>query len=809
MDLKASLKIALILVGSATLFALVATGVSAVTYIDFEDAEAPVWVYDEDDITVSFRVVSTEYTWDQIEYTGLTWGPRYLGEFFNHTTIQDYVLTSEATEDWNYTLSFPAPDGPVTELHVHMFAHVKGVWGDYNEYAGPVEVKVTPVVQFAGTSGWNLVGREHTVTANVKNADPSEIEEVSIYWDTRTHSTELDKANYPNRTEVIAYQLLTPYILTITLPSEPSNVFILVHGMINGRDFYDVAERAIGVDAEPDFNVTAPVAAFKGTNAVINWSIPTTSGAHTQNTSVFWDTVSHADDINGSNYAHHSDVLPGDDMRTYEVTLAMPDELGSVYFVVHCTIKMHGYEFYTATEHTIEIIERPTVTMTQYAESAFEGEGVQFTWTVSAPAGAVEETAIHWDTASHAGSLDIASYPEVSVWMIGEDDRTYDVTFEMPDGVGTLYFIAHALVLGEDFYVTEELSIVIREVPTITVTQSPAMAFVGADVHFVWTVDAPTSAVSETAIHWDTVSHAGALDVSAYPEASVWMIGEDDQTYDVTFEVPDEAGTLYFIAHALVYGRDFYVAEELSIVIRELPTVAITSYGDEAFMDEKVAITWEVTGALETDNFITMVHWDAVSHMDDPLTANYVEHSYGIEWKEAGVYTYNLELPGWVGTIYLMASADVAGMTFVSPIEATIIFKALPSVTNVTVPEEVDGGKKATVTFVLQDVDDPEMVELLWDTKSQEGGTDYPNTVVATDNGNGTWTVEFEVPNEDTDIFYRVHVQDDGNDVYGPESAFGVKKKVKDDDDTPGFAMVLVVMALSLIAVFVVTGRRY
>jgi hypothetical protein len=642
--------------------------------------------------------------------------------------------------------------------------------------------------------------------ATVRNADPSEIQEVSVYWDTRSHSTEMDKANYPNRTDVITFQLLSPYYFNITLPDEPANVFILVHGLINGRDFYDVAERSIGVEAEPEFNVTAPVAAFKGTNVDINWSIPTTSGAHTENTSVFWDTVSHAGAIDGANYAFHSDVLPGNDMRSYGVMLAMPDEVGTVYFVVYCTIKMHGYEYYTATEHTIEIIERPSVTVTQYADSAFEGEGAQFTWTVSAPAGAVEETAIHWDTSSHAGSLDIASYPHASVWMIGEDDGTYDVTFEMPTGAGTLYFIAHALVLGEDFYVTEELSIVIHEIPTITVTQAPASAFVGSDVQFVWTVDAPASAVAETAIHWDISSHAGNLDVSAYPQASVWMIGEDDQTYDVTFEMPGAAGTLYFIAHAIVYDTDFYVAQEMSITIRDLPSVSITDYTDATLMGEEVTFTWEVTGALETDNFITMLHWSTASHADDPVPANYIEHSYGINWKEAGVYTYDLELPEWAGTLYILASADVAGVTYVDPVEISITVKALPSVVNVTAPEEVDGGKKASLTFRLNDTDDPETVEILWDTQSQEGGIDYPNSVNATDNGDGTWTVEFEVPEKETDIFYMVHVQDDGNDVYGREGQFKVKEKI--EDDSPGFTLVLMIVALSLIAVYVTTDRR-
>jgi hypothetical protein len=701
MDTRTSIRIALILAGLLALFALLALGASAV-YMDFQDADAPDWVYDDENITVTYSIYSDEYTWDQIEYTGLTWGERYLGEFYNHSQSSlDFVLTEDITEDLTFSLSFEAPDGPIAELDIHMFAHVTGVWGDYNEYAGAVEVKTLPVVQFAGTLGWDLVGRDHEVMASVLNADPSEIEEVSVYWDTVSHLDEgQDKTLYPNRTAVITHQLLTPYYFNITLPDEQSIVYILVHSLINGRDFYDSSERSIAVYPEPEFEVTAPAAAFKGTNVVINWSIPTTGGTYIESTSVYWDTVSHASAMEVGNYASRSDVLAGDDSRSYEVTITVPDEAGTVYFIAHCSLKLYGYEFTTETEHTIDVIEEPVVTVNVYPEEAFVGADVQFVWTVSAPAGAVEETAIHWDTTSHAGALDVASYPHASVWMIGEDDMTYDVTFEMPESAGTLYFIAHAKVLGEDFYV-------------------PA---------------------------------------------------------------------------------------ELSITIRDMPTVSITSYPEEANVGGIATIDWEVTGALETDTFGTFVHWDTASHVDEPLPSNYAEHSESIGFDLAGVYSFQLTLPDTAGTVYLIVSADVEGMTFVDPNEVSITVKALPSVVNVTAPDKtVDGGKKATITFSLEDVGDPDKVEVLWDTVSHDNETGYANTAPATDNGDGTWTVDIKTPEKSVDVFYRVHVEDDGNHGFSPEGSFKVKEVA---DDSPGFSMLLGVVAISLIAVYVATDHR-
>ncbi|NIU49301.1 MAG: hypothetical protein GWN39_09510, partial [Thermoplasmata archaeon] len=51
--MRASIKIALFLAGLLALFALVAMGGSAVE-MDFQDAVAPDWVYDDENITVTF-----------------------------------------------------------------------------------------------------------------------------------------------------------------------------------------------------------------------------------------------------------------------------------------------------------------------------------------------------------------------------------------------------------------------------------------------------------------------------------------------------------------------------------------------------------------------------------------------------------------------------------------------------------------------------------------------------------------------------------------------------------------------------------
>ena len=696
--MRPTIRLVLLIAGLATLFAIIAAGSAAGVGVTFENADFPDVAYVDEEVTVSFSLVLDGYTWDQVDVAGATYKEGFIGEFYNHT-IDTTAVYADGNEALTFSVTITMPD-TAGERIMWGFCLIEGFYTDYTQNLGTFEVKDWPAVQLAGTFGWDVVNREHEVMARVQRADASEIEEVSVYWDTVSHKDEgQDKALYPNRSAVITHQLLDPYYFNITLPGESCVVYILIHALINGRDFYDTLERAISVIEEPSLDASVPVAAFKGTNVVVAWTISNTAGTYITDTSVYWDTVSHSSAMTKENYAYRSDVLAGNDSRAYEVMLAMPGDEDSVYLVIHCTMKLYGYEFYTDEELQIPLIDEPTVTVTQHADEAFVDEDVQFVWTVSAPGDAVEETAIHWDTTSHAGSIDVASYPHASLWFIGEDDRTYDVTFEMPATPGTVYFIAHAKVLGQDFY----------------------------------------------------------------------------------------------------------VADELSINVRALPTVSITTVPDEGLAGSLITVEWVVTGAEATDAFGTFVHWDTTSHIDEPLPSNYAEHSQSIDWDLSGSYSFQLNLPPGAGTVYLIVSADVQGETFVDPNEVAITVKVLPSVAGVNGPAKLDGGKRANITFTLEDVDDPEEVEVLWDTESHDNATDYANSVQATDNGDGTWTVEFKVPDKDTEVFYRVHVQDEGADVYSDEATIKVKESV---DDSPGPGFVMAVFALSLLAVLVASSRR-
>jgi hypothetical protein len=145
------------------------------------------------------------------------------------------------------------------------------------------------------------------------------------------------------------------------------------------------------------------------------------------------------------------------------------------------------------------------------------------------------------------------------------------------------------------------------------------------------------------------------------------------------------------------------------------------------------------------------------------------------------------------------------GREFADPNEVAITVKVPPSVADVQGPSKVEAGKKASVTFALDNATDPDSVEVLWDTESRQNATDYANSAAATDNGDGTWTVEFEVPEKGDEVYYRVHVEDDGSDVYSPEESFKVTEKA---DDSPGPGFVMAVVAISILAVLIGSSRR-
>lgn len=696
--MKIGIRFPLILAGLTALFVLIAVGSAAgAPTIEFENVEYPEWAYDSETITISFDLVLTDATWEEVEAAGVMWSDTYLGEFINYTTWP-YEAHVNGNSENHYTVSF-GPIGSPDTIYLYTFCNIDGWYGSWYELQVVMDIIESPIVGFGGTMGWNVAGEEHHLWWSIQNADPSEIEATSIYWDTVSHAEgDMDKADYPNRSQVFDSVLYDSYNVNITLPQEPGTVYFIVHAMINGRDFYDPVQRGIAVVGRPTFEVTAPSAVFTGETVNISWSIPDTAPSYIVKTSVFWDIESHGEPIDKTAYAFQSDVLPGDDSRSYGVTIDLPETAGTVYYVIHCLIKTYDRDYYSDGELTIGLRAEPIITLVDYKSPAFEGSDVMFVWTVDAETEDMEETRILWDTTSHDNENDPSLYPNRSIWMIGEDDGTYDVTMEVPYKPDGFYFIIHAKVLGKDFYKLAESSIFIVEIPVLGLINPPEDAFVGETVQLVLdSSHSPGDETYEISIRWDSESHEGTSDLSVYTQSSETIAGD-----------------------------------------------------------------------------------------------------------HIGWYLINITLPASPATIYLVPALNAFGVDVFNGTEVEIKVLARPGIFDVDTPDDVDVEKLVEITFTLEDGEDATDVEVLWDTESHPDDMDYPFSSPAVDGGNGTWTVTFKAPEEKSEVHYVLHVKSPAGDVYTTESII----KVKEVEDSPGFGMVFGVVAMAVIASMIVATRR-
>nr|NIP35183.1 hypothetical protein [Thermoplasmata archaeon]NIS12291.1 hypothetical protein [Thermoplasmata archaeon]NIS20202.1 hypothetical protein [Thermoplasmata archaeon]NIT77543.1 hypothetical protein [Thermoplasmata archaeon]NIU49300.1 hypothetical protein [Thermoplasmata archaeon] len=75
--------------------------------------------------------------------------------------------------------------------------------------------------------------------------------------------------------------------------------------------------------------------------------------------------------------------------------------------------------------------------------------------------------------------------------------------------------------------------------------------------------------ISHVGVHWDTTSHGEPLDFTAYANAET-VDPDFNGVYEISFNVPDEAGDVYFVIHLVVDNNDFYVEDtEYTIQVKK------------------------------------------------------------------------------------------------------------------------------------------------------------------------------------------------------------------------------------------------
>lgn len=148
---------------------------------------------------------------------------------------------------------------------------------------------------------------------------------------------------------------------------------------------------------------------------------------------------------------------------------------------------------------------------------------------------------------------------------------------------GVLYLTqSRAPQEAEEEVEEEEPQIVVKDVPlTVTLVDAPESVVAGTIFGVEWNVDAPeATAVSHTAVHYDTVAHPGQFDQGVTPDGSGYAKFTKTYAsglYPVPFQFEDNikvdddsAGqVLYLRAHATVAGKNYW-SEEVMVPIKAL-----------------------------------------------------------------------------------------------------------------------------------------------------------------------------------------------------------------------------------------------
>lgn len=125
----------------------------------------------------------------------------------------------------------------------------------------------------------------------------------------------------------------------------------------------------------------------------------------------------------------------------------------------------------------------------------------------------------------------------------------------------------------------------------ISVVTAPQTARVGEPVNISWKVSGAEKTISHTAIHYDYTSHPGTFGSDIGPQASEYLKLTSEYasgSFNIpnTFSaivIPYQAGTLYYRAHAIVDGKNYWTDEKsISIAATQPPVATVDRFSIDA-----------------------------------------------------------------------------------------------------------------------------------------------------------------------------------------------------------------------------------
>ncbi len=112
---------------------------------------------------------------------------------------------------------------------------------------------------------------------------------------------------------------------------------------------------------------------------------------------------------------------------------------------------------------------------------------------------------------------------------------------------------------------------------SVEVLNAPATAVAGQGFVVSWRVNSPTQVnIQHTAIHYGPVSKSGPLTLASYPSLTTPISGMIPAEFNTTIVI-NKAGGIYFRAHAIIGGANYWSDERMITITAPLNATSIPS----------------------------------------------------------------------------------------------------------------------------------------------------------------------------------------------------------------------------------------
>lgn len=319
----------------------------------------------------------------------------------------------------------------------------------------------------------------------------------------------------------------------------------------------------------------------------------------------------------------------------------------------------------------------------------------------------------------------------------------------------------------------------------ILIADYPKVAILGDRVGISWKILSDfTVNITNTAIQYGYTSIPGSFGVSDTP----WDVGYPFATEELAPGrlipgsffvriVPRQRGPLFFRAHVLVDGKNFWT-REYKIEVRQKPSIRFVDTPVKALSGEKFAVIWEIETPFKPISFSTRVYYGAEARrgsftLDVSPPAGYPSNTeaYSRLENELTNSFQAIITPTGEGPLYLRAYAEIDGKNYWSD-EREVVVKKNPEVVLLSYPEE--GNASSLYIFKWRVVGgEPGIIEetgILWGPEKGQKKGDYTFTgTLQKGSTPKNFQDSFYVGYGGVRVYFRVYAVVDGAYYYSEE----------------------------------------